>query len=190
MPMYNSRTELRRFGLGKNHQELAQFIEGHINRVANGRIRDLHVVYSDEKNHPPRTLAHVSREATGASSRARSDRRPSSSGQSDRRVVRFPRRDRREHDAAGQTPSRHADMQIQHERRDKQAMEVRSTPSSPGAQGPGSARFLIDQGELRSILSNLSHELCRPLVSLRAGFDLLLGRVAIHDHATISAAIC
>ena len=49
MPMYNSRTELRRFGLGKNHQELAQFIEGHINRVANGRIRDLHVVYSDEK---------------------------------------------------------------------------------------------------------------------------------------------
>ncbi len=42
-------TELRRFGLGKNHLELAQFIEGHINRVANGRIRDLHVVYSDEK---------------------------------------------------------------------------------------------------------------------------------------------
>jgi hypothetical protein len=49
MPMYNSTTELRRFGLGKNHQELAQFIEGHINRVANGRIRDLHVVYSEEK---------------------------------------------------------------------------------------------------------------------------------------------
>jgi len=49
MPMYNTTTELRRFGLGKNHQELAQFIEGHINRVANGRIRDLHVVYSEEK---------------------------------------------------------------------------------------------------------------------------------------------
>jgi hypothetical protein len=49
MPMYNSTTELRQFGLGKNHQELAQFIEGHINRVANGRIRDLHVVYSDDK---------------------------------------------------------------------------------------------------------------------------------------------
>ena len=32
----------------------------------------------------------------------------------------------------------------------------------------------IDQGELRSLLSSLSHELCRPLVSLRAGFDLLL----------------
>jgi len=49
MPMYESRTELRRFGIGKNHQELAQFIEGHINRVASGRIRDLHVVYSDDK---------------------------------------------------------------------------------------------------------------------------------------------
>jgi hypothetical protein len=48
MPMYNSRTELRRFGFGKNNLELAEFIEGHINRAANGRIRDLHVVYSDE----------------------------------------------------------------------------------------------------------------------------------------------
>ncbi len=54
-------------------------------------------------------------------------------------------------------------------------MEVRSTPISPGAQGQVSCGFSIDQGELRSILSNLSHELCRPLVSLRAGFDLLLG---------------
>jgi signal transduction histidine kinase len=34
---------------------------------------------------------------------------------------------------------------------------------------------LMDQGELRTLLSCLSHELCRPLVSLRAGFDLLLG---------------
>jgi hypothetical protein len=49
MPMYNTRTELRRFGFGKNNLELAEFIEGHINRVANGRIRDLHVVYSDDK---------------------------------------------------------------------------------------------------------------------------------------------
>src|SRR5438105_12234447 len=48
MPVYNSRTELRQFGIDKNHQELAQFIEGHINRVASGRIRDLHVVYSDD----------------------------------------------------------------------------------------------------------------------------------------------
>jgi signal transduction histidine kinase len=53
-------------------------------------------------------------------------------------------------------------------------MEVRTNPTSPGATGKVSARFSIDQGELRSILSNLSHELCRPLVSLRAGFDLLL----------------
>ncbi len=32
----------------------------------------------------------------------------------------------------------------------------------------------IDQGELRTILSNLSHELRRPLISLKAGFDLIL----------------
>jgi len=44
MLMYKSRTELRRFGIGKNHQDLAQFIEGQINRVASGRKRDLHVV--------------------------------------------------------------------------------------------------------------------------------------------------
>jgi signal transduction histidine kinase len=59
-------------------------------------------------------------------------------------------------------------------RRDEQAMEVRINPTSPGATGKVNGRFSIDQGELRSILSNLSHELCRPLVSLRAGFDLLL----------------
>src|SRR5262245_30625695 len=56
-------------------------------------------------------------------------------------------------------------------------MDVRSTSSAlgPGSSAQGSARFLIDQRELRSILSDLSHELCRPLASLRAGFDLLLG---------------
>ena len=31
---------------------------------------------------------------------------------------------------------------------------------------------MIDQRELRSVLSSLSHELCRPLTSLKAGFDL------------------
>src|ERR1700761_2236210 len=58
-------------------------------------------------------------------------------------------------------------------------MDVRSTSSAlgPGSSAQGNARFLIDQRELRSILSNLSHELCRPLASLRAGFDLLLGDV-------------
>lgn len=39
---------------------------------------------------------------------------------------------------------------------------------------PSPSEF-IDQGELRTIFSSLSHELCRPLVSMRAGFDLLLG---------------
>jgi signal transduction histidine kinase len=37
------------------------------------------------------------------------------------------------------------------------------------------ARSPIANAELRAILSNLSHELCRPLTSLRAGFDLILG---------------
>src|SRR3954452_8457752 len=32
----------------------------------------------------------------------------------------------------------------------------------------------IDPDEIRSILSNLSHEFSRPLVTLRMGFDLLL----------------
>jgi len=47
--MLSSRTEAPRHDTGRSHQELAQFIEGHINRVANGRIRDLHVVYSEEQ---------------------------------------------------------------------------------------------------------------------------------------------
>jgi signal transduction histidine kinase len=54
-------------------------------------------------------------------------------------------------------------------------MDVRTTSLSPRTERQGSARFLIDQGELRSVLSSLSHELCRPLISLKAGFDLLLG---------------
>jgi signal transduction histidine kinase len=55
-------------------------------------------------------------------------------------------------------------------------MDVRTTAFSPGPQSSqGSDPFLIDRGALRSILSNLSHELCRPLISLRTGFDLLLG---------------
>jgi hypothetical protein len=48
MPFYEATSNLCRTGFGRNHQELAQFIEGHINRVANGRIRDLHVVCSDD----------------------------------------------------------------------------------------------------------------------------------------------
>ncbi len=35
-------------------------------------------------------------------------------------------------------------------------------------------RGFVDTDELRAILANLSRELCRPLMSLRAGFDLLL----------------
>src|SRR5690349_17932528 len=54
-------------------------------------------------------------------------------------------------------------------------MDVRTTSGSPRPHSSGSAHFLIDHGELQSVLSSLSHELCRPLISLKAGFDLLLG---------------
>jgi len=51
-------------------------------------------------------------------------------------------------------------------------MDARTdSPASSHHVGP---RSPIAHDEIRTILSNLSHELCRPLVSLRAGFDLLL----------------
>jgi signal transduction histidine kinase len=56
-------------------------------------------------------------------------------------------------------------------------MDVRTTSKTP-AESRGSNQLLIDRGELRSVLSSLSHELCRPLISLKAGFDLLLGEPA------------
>ena len=49
MPLQTFSTDTLRSALGNNPQELAQFIEGHVNRVANGRIRDLHVVYSEDR---------------------------------------------------------------------------------------------------------------------------------------------
>ena len=49
MPLHTFNTDALRSALDKNPQELAQFIEGHVNRVANGRIRDLHVVYSEDR---------------------------------------------------------------------------------------------------------------------------------------------
>ena len=49
MPLRSFSTDTLRFAVGKSPQELAQFIEGHVNRVANGRIRDLHVVYSEDR---------------------------------------------------------------------------------------------------------------------------------------------
>jgi signal transduction histidine kinase len=54
----------------------------------------------------------------------------------------------------------------------------------------------MDQPELRSILCDLSHELCRPLASLRAGFDLLLGEspsAVTHDqrgHLLTMVSLC
>ena len=56
-------------------------------------------------------------------------------------------------------------------------MDVRTT-STATPESRESNHLLIDRGELRSVLTNLSHELCRPLISLKAGFDLLLGEPA------------
>ncbi len=49
MPLPTISTDALRIAPGKSPQELAQFIEGHVNRAANGRIRDLHVVYSEDR---------------------------------------------------------------------------------------------------------------------------------------------
>jgi signal transduction histidine kinase len=54
-------------------------------------------------------------------------------------------------------------------------MDVHLEPRKDRASSPTAEHVSMNQGELRSLLSSLSHELCRPLVSLRAGFDLLLG---------------
>jgi signal transduction histidine kinase len=75
-------------------------------------------------------------------------------------------------------------------------MDVPTISSSPRAEGQRSARILIDHGELRSVLTSLSHELCRPLISLKAGFDLLLGESATgfspdqRGHLTTMVALC
>ncbi len=55
-------------------------------------------------------------------------------------------------------------------------MDARLDTPPLASQAP--SRSLIEHAELRSLLSNLSHELCRPLISLRAGFDLLLADAA------------
>lgn len=49
MPLRRFSTDTLLIAIDKSPQELAQFIEGHVNRVANGRIRDLHVVYSEDR---------------------------------------------------------------------------------------------------------------------------------------------
>jgi hypothetical protein len=48
MNTQNSGTDPGRFSLGRSKRELAERIEGYIERRASGRIRDLHVVCSDD----------------------------------------------------------------------------------------------------------------------------------------------
>src|SRR6516225_7538941 len=54
-------------------------------------------------------------------------------------------------------------------------MDVHLKATTDRASLPRGEQSSINHVELRSLLTSLSHELCRPLVSLRAGFDLLLG---------------
>jgi signal transduction histidine kinase len=77
-----------------------------------------------------------------------------------------------------------------------QAKDVQMTSIHSRPQSDGHAQHFIDQTELRSILSSLSHELSRPLISLRAGFDLLLAEsppTISHDqrgHLLTMVALC
>lgn len=67
------------------------------------------------------------------------------------------------------------------------------TPAAARGHGPDAQ---IDPAEIRAILSNLSHEFSRPLVTLRMGFDLLLAdpaRPITHDqrgHVETMAVLC
>ena len=55
-------------------------------------------------------------------------------------------------------------------------MDVRTTPPAPRPENPGEPSPPDrPRGVALGVLSSLSHELCRPLISLKAGFDLLLG---------------
>jgi signal transduction histidine kinase len=54
-------------------------------------------------------------------------------------------------------------------------MDVRLPQVSAGVHGLRISPLSSDQSQVTSVLANLSHELCRQLASLRAGFDLILG---------------
>ncbi len=49
MSMQSANAVHERFQLGGTHQERAQLIEGHVALISSGRIRDLHVDYSDHR---------------------------------------------------------------------------------------------------------------------------------------------
>ena len=75
-------------------------------------------------------------------------------------------------------------------------MDVRTTLASSRSEITGGARLSIDQSELRLLFSSLSHELCRPLTSLKSGFDLLLGESSTgfskdqRDHLATMVTLC
>ena len=54
-------------------------------------------------------------------------------------------------------------------------MDVRLPQALAGIRSLRISPYLCDQSQVTSVLADLSHELCRQLASLRAGFDLILG---------------
>lgn len=74
-------------------------------------------------------------------------------------------------------------------------MDVRTT-SSEGSTVMGPGRLPDEREELSWAFSSLSHELCRPLTSLKAGFDLLLSEPAARftpdqrSHLATMVALC
>src|SRR5262249_43912736 len=75
-------------------------------------------------------------------------------------------------------------------------MEVPSSTVFPGLQQQSSASPFLDPPRLRCILSDMSHELCRNLASLRAGFELILGEAKPQipedqrDHLLTMVSLC
>jgi signal transduction histidine kinase len=71
-----------------------------------------------------------------------------------------------------------------------------ASPSSVSTPAAGPLDMRFDREQLHTLLCSLSHELCRPLVSLRAGFDLLIadGSGAISPqqmgHVTTMVGLC
>ncbi len=57
---------------------------------------------------------------------------------------------------------------------DAQSDDPSSSPSSSSTSTIDSPEPRFDRKELHTLMCSLSHELCRPLASLRSGFDLLI----------------
>src|SRR3954453_16526024 len=98
-----------------------------------------------------------------------------------------------ETDAPGATAAR---IRLTRRKRRERIMDAQSESGTSEPCETLGPRCGFDTAELRVILSSLSQELCRPLVSLRAGFDLLLAEASPADsssrrgHVETMASLC